>query len=87
MVIWGCNITHSGSADGMCGGMIERALKKAGQVIVIDPRRTRPAKDATHWLQIRPGTDGALALAMIHVIITENLIDNDFVHQYTVGYE
>jgi anaerobic selenocysteine-containing dehydrogenase len=87
MVIWGCNITHSGSADGMCGGMIERALKRAGKVIVVDPRRTRPAKDATHWLQIRPGTDGALALAMIHVIITEGLIDEDFVHHYTVGYE
>ena len=67
--------------------MIERALKKAKKVIVVDPRRTKPARDATHWLQIRPGTDGALALAMIHVIITEELIDQDFVHHYTVGYE
>lgn len=87
MVIWGCNITHSGAADGMCGGMIDRALRKAGKVIVVDPRRTRPAEDATHWLQLRPGTDGALALAMIQVIISEGLIDREFVQQYTVGYE
>lgn len=86
MVIWGCNITHSASADGMCGGTIERALKEAKKVIVVDPRRIKPAENATHWLQLRPGTDGALALAMIHVIITENLIDPDFVRHYTVGY-
>ncbi|GAB6909632.1 Anaerobic dehydrogenase, typically selenocysteine-containing (fragment) [Desulfosarcina cetonica] len=57
MMIWGCNITQSGSADGMCGGMIQRALKKVKKLIVVDPRRTRPAKQATHWLQLRPGTD------------------------------
>jgi anaerobic selenocysteine-containing dehydrogenase len=87
VVIWGCNITHTGSSDGMCGGMIQRALDKAKKVIVIDPRRIGPAKKADHWLQIRPGTDGALVLAMIHVIITEDLIDHEFVENYTEGYE
>ena len=86
-VIWGCNITYGGGADGMCGGMIKRALKKAKRVIVIDPRRTKPAEKADHWLQIRPGTDGALALAMITTIINEGLVDHDFVDNYTVGYE
>jgi anaerobic selenocysteine-containing dehydrogenase len=87
MMIWGCNITQAGSADGMCGGTIERALKKVKKSIVVDPRRIKPAEGATHWLQLRPGTDGALALAMIHVIIKENLIDQDFVLNYTLGYE
>ncbi len=87
VVIWGCNITQAASADGMCGGTIERALKKAEKVIVVDPRRIKPAHGATHWLQLRPGTDCALALAMIHVIITEDLIDQEFVGDHTVGYE
>ncbi len=87
IMIWGCNLTESGSSDGMCGGMLQRALNKAEKVIVIDPREIGPAKKANHWLQIRPGTDGALALAMIHVIINEDLVDRDFVEHYTIGYE
>lgn len=79
VVIWGCNITESGAADGMCGRLIDHALRNAEKVIVIDPRRINPAKQATHWLQLRPGTDGALALAMIHTIIAEDLLDHDFV--------
>ncbi len=86
IMIWGCNVTHSGASDGMCGGMLQRALKKAKKVIVVDPRRIGPVKTADHWLQIRPGTDGALALAMIHVIVTEDLIDHAFVDHYTLGY-
>ncbi|MEW6079471.1 MAG: molybdopterin-dependent oxidoreductase [Thermodesulfobacteriota bacterium] len=88
LVIWGCNITgpigHH-SADGMCGGILTRAMKSARKVIVIDPRRV--VNDADLWLGLRPGTDGALALAMIHVIIREDLVDHEFVRKYTVGFE
>jgi anaerobic selenocysteine-containing dehydrogenase len=87
IVIWGSNITRNGGAQGTCGGMVKRALKTAQKVIVIDPRRIGPAKDADLWLQIRPGTDGALALAMINVIIAEGLIDRSFVDNYTQGFE
>jgi len=90
VVIWGCNITGKmghHSADGMCGGMLQRAINKAEKVIVIDPRRISPARNADHWLQIRPGTDGALALAMINVIINEDLVNNDFVDKYTHGFQ
>lgn len=87
IVIWGCNVTNAGGADGMCGGMVQRAIKKARKVIVVDPRRIGPAEKADHWLQLRPGTDGALALAMINVIIAENLVDRDFVDSYTSGFE
>ena len=87
VVMWGCNVTETGASDGMCGGMVERALKKARKVIVIDPRRIGPAEKADRWLQIRPGTDGALALAMINTIIEEGLVDDDFVTNFTVGFD
>ena len=90
IVIWGCNLTgplgHD-SGDCMCGGLLSKAIKKARKVIVIDPRRINPAEKADHWLQVRPGTDGALALAMINVIISENLIHHDFVDNYTIGFD
>ncbi|MBW1828754.1 MAG: molybdopterin-dependent oxidoreductase [Deltaproteobacteria bacterium] len=87
VVIWGCNITETGASDGMCGGMVLRALKKAKQVIVVDPRRIKAAGKADHWLQIRPGTDCALALAMIHTMIEEDLYDHEFVENYTLGFD
>lgn len=48
--------------------------------------RCEPAKHDDIWLQIRPGTDGALGLGMLHVIINENLYDSDFVNKYCVGF-
>jgi anaerobic selenocysteine-containing dehydrogenase len=87
VVIWGCNVTHTGASDGMCGGMVQRALNQAEKVMVIDPRRIGPAKRADHWLQLRPGTDGALALAMINVVIAEELVDREFVDNYASGYD
>ncbi len=87
VVIWGCNITETGASDGMCGSMLNRAIKKAKKVIVVDPRRIKPAAKADHWLQLRPGTDGALALAMLNVIIAEDLVDHEFVEGYTTGFE
>jgi len=56
------------------------------KLIVIDPRRTRLATMADIHLQPRPGTDGALALGMMNVIIGENLYDKEFVEQWTVGF-
>ena len=87
VVIWGCNVTNTGASDGMCGVMVEEAIKGAKKLIVIDPRRIGPAEKADHWLQLRPGTDGALALAMLHTVITEDLVDKDFVDNYTLGYD
>jgi len=87
ILIWGCNITHSGAADGMCGGMLQKAINEAQKVIVVDPRRIGPCEKADHWLQLRPGTDGALALAMINTIVRENLFDHHFVENYTVGFD
>lgn len=86
MMVWGCNITQTGAADGMCGGMLDRTLRETDKVIAVDPRKTPVAEKADHWLQLRPGTDGALALAMINCIISEDLYDHDFVSKHTLGF-
>ncbi len=64
-----------------------KAKEKGIKLIVVDPRRTQIAVKADIHLQLRPGTDGALALAMMNVIINENLYDKDFISKWTVGFE
>ncbi|MFA5309586.1 MAG: molybdopterin-dependent oxidoreductase [Dehalococcoidales bacterium] len=63
------------------------AKEKGVKLIVVDPRRTAIAAKADIHLQLRPGTDGALALSMMHVIFNENLYDKEFVEKWTVGFE
>jgi len=63
------------------------AQKNGAKLIVVDPRRCESAKHADFWLQIRPGTDGALALGMMNVIINEGLYDKDFVEDHCVGFD
>ncbi len=84
---WGCNIGETGAADGMCGAMFLRAVQKAEKVIVVDPRRIGLAEKADHWLQLRPGSECALALAMIQAIIAEDLYDREFVEKHTFGFD
>lgn len=65
-----------------------KGLKNSGvKFIVIDPRKTNLAKMADIHLQIRPGTDGALALGMMNVIISEDLHDKDFIEKWTLGFD
>jgi anaerobic selenocysteine-containing dehydrogenase len=66
---------------------IAEAQARGAKVVVIDPVATRTAKRADWHLRIRPGTDAALALGMINVIIAEGLVDHDYVGEYTVGYD
>ncbi len=66
---------------------IRQARAKGAKLIVIDPFETEMAKQATLWLKPRPGTDMALALGMIHIIIKEGLIDKDFIDQWTLGFD
>jgi len=64
-----------------------REAKKAGtKLIVIDPRKTETAEQADIWLQLRPGTDTALLMSMINVIIEEELYDKDFVNKWCHGF-
>jgi molybdopterin guanine dinucleotide-containing S/N-oxide reductase-like protein len=66
---------------------IVEARRQGAKLVVIDPYRTRTAACADWYLPINPGTDAALALGMMHVIISENLHDTDYVERYTVGFE
>lgn len=86
IVYWGHNPVISGP-DGETRFNALQALESHPKVIVVDPRRTRLAAQADLWLQLRPGTDDALALAMLHTIIEEKLYDAAFVAQWTHGLD
>ncbi len=64
-----------------------REQNPGAKLIVVDPRRTEMAKMADLWLQIRPGTDTALLMAWMHVIIERGLYDRDFVERWTYGFD
>jgi len=66
---------------------IRTSLRNGAKLLVIDPRPTPMAKRADLWLQIRPGTDAALALGMLHVIIKEELYDQAFIKHYSEGFD
>jgi anaerobic selenocysteine-containing dehydrogenase len=66
---------------------IVEARRKGAKLVVIDPYRTRTAACADWHLPINPGSDGALALAMMHVIIGEGLHDADYVDRYALGFD
>lgn len=59
------------------------AVNRGARLIVVDPRRTGLASKAEHWLQVRPGTDAALALGLIHVMLEQGWYDDDFVRRWT----
>lgn len=84
IVIWGCN---SISTNIHHWHIVKEAQRGGARVVVIDPYKSRTAKQADWHIQPKPGTDGALAMALIHVIIAGNLVDNDWVENHTVGFE
>src|SRR5262245_324846 len=67
--------------------IVQRARKRGARLVVIDPYRSRTADRADLHLPIHPGTDGALALGMLHVIFRENRADRDYIDRYTKGVE
>lgn len=86
ILFWGHNPLVS-NADGELSFPIRRAIKAGSYGIAIDPRRSETAKQCSMWLPIRPGTDCALALAMINVIINEGFYDKEFVEKWTIGFD
>ncbi len=75
------------AADPVQWQALKRARRNGARIIVIDTARTPAADIADLWLQPRAGTDAAIALAMIHVIVTEKLHDQAFVQQWTRGFD
>ena len=86
IMMWGNNVTIS-NPDEYKGEPFSVALDHGAKLIVVDPRLTRPAARANVWLQLRPGTDAALALGMLNVIVNEELYDKEFVEKYIHGWE
>ncbi len=84
IVVWGKNDRHT--APGTCEAILA-AKEEGAKLIVIDPVQTSLAKMADLWLQIKPGHDGLLALAMMQEIIAQGLYDENFVERYCLGFE
>ena len=84
ILAWGANILGT---NVHLWPFIQEARQKGARLIVIDPYTTRTAQAADWHLQIRPGTDSALALGMMHVLIAENLYDAEYVERFTHGFE
>ena len=86
VILWGMNML--GANQGLFESRALLDAKKRGcKLVVIDPSFTETAQKADEWLPVRPGTDGALALAMCKVIIDEGLHDRDFVARYCEGFD
>lgn len=86
IVVWGCNLPDTrGSA--MDVGRIDSVLENGAKLIVIDPRKTELASKADLWIKPRPGSDGALAMGIIKVIIEEKLYNEDFLSHRVLGFE
>ncbi|MEJ2102096.1 MAG: molybdopterin-dependent oxidoreductase [Desulfobacterales bacterium] len=86
IILWGSNITSTNEEGAICS-LLLRQLKNGAELIVVDPRKTVLAQKARYWLQIRPGTDSALALAFLNVILNEGIYDKDFVQNWTFGFD
>jgi anaerobic selenocysteine-containing dehydrogenase len=84
VVLWGINAAYT-SVNVMT--LVKQARQAGARLIVIDPYRTPTAEVADEHLRVRPGTDLALALAMMHVIVGEGRVDRDYVARATHGFE
>jgi anaerobic selenocysteine-containing dehydrogenase len=85
VVLWGANPPTDSPPNKV--KKIMAAKKRGARVVVIDHMRSDMAKLADQWIGIRSGTDGALALSMMHVIVNEGLYDKAFVRDWTTGFE
>ena len=84
IIAWGANI-HGNNVH--LWPFIEEARRNGAKLVVIDPYKTKTARLADWHIAIRPGTDVALALGLMHVIIGERLYDADYVNRYTLGFD
>lgn len=85
VMLWGINPAESDNS--LLWREILRFRRRGKPLIVVDPRRTRTAEQASLWLPLRPGTDAVLALGLLHVIIAEKLYNHEFVTGWCHGFE
>ncbi|WP_084019418.1 molybdopterin-dependent oxidoreductase [Desulfuribacillus alkaliarsenatis] len=83
IIIWGTNLVNTNIHQ---MEIINRARKNGAKVVVIDVHRNKTAELADWFIQLKPATDGALALGIMNVLINNNLVDKNFINKYTYGY-
>jgi anaerobic selenocysteine-containing dehydrogenase len=84
IVIWGSNpIVSNLHFWSRC----QEAKRRGAKLVIIDPWRNQTAEKCHQWIPVMPGTDAAFALAVMHVIVAEDLVDRDYVEQHTLGFE
>lgn len=86
VVLWGKDPLRS-NADGLWGHGLIEIMKRGTKLINVDPRLNWLSSRSEHAIQLRPNTDTALALALLNVVINEDLYDHDFVDKWTYGFE
>ena len=87
IILWGANIVDNRFGSELEARILE-AKARGVKVVVIDPRKTRTVKTlGTDWLPVFPGTDPALMLAVLYVMIKEGLVDRDYIERYCYGFE
>src|SRR5256884_4694094 len=84
VVLWGVNASYS-TINVMT--LVKQARARGAHVIAIDPYRTPTAQQADEHLMVRPGTDAALALAVMHVVVAEGRVDRGYVERATLGFD
>jgi anaerobic selenocysteine-containing dehydrogenase len=84
IILWACNTISTNLHH---WPFIAEAKNNGAKLVVIDPFKTRTAREADWHIPIRPGTDAALALGLMNVIIGEDLVDQDYVQNYTTGFD
>src|SRR3981081_4138654 len=84
IILWGANPVVSNLH---LWSRVQEAKRRGARVIAIDPYRSLSAEKCTQHVALLPGTDGALALGMMHVLIAEGLIDRDYIDRHTLGYD
>src|SRR5438067_1919317 len=84
IILWGANPVVSNLH---LWSRVQAAKRRGAKVIAIDPYRSLSAEKCTQHVALLPGTDGALALGMMHVLIGDGLIDRDYIECHTLGYE
>jgi len=85
ILVWGRNSLETGSESMI--NIFPAAKRNKARLLVIDPRKTSIAAQATQWIKPKPSSDGYLALALIKTIIDEELYDADFVTNWTIGFD
>jgi anaerobic selenocysteine-containing dehydrogenase len=84
IIYWGKNAAETNIQEMI---PLDKALEKGATVVVIDPRRTQTSEKASLLIQPKPGTDGALAMAVAKILIENKQYDKDFINRHVIGFE